>query len=73
MIELLNNSDPDAITAEFLKDWFSKLRNMSTFKKNENAIRALYEMLRASTAQLGKLDREIKKNWLTQKKFFVDF
>jgi hypothetical protein len=72
IIDVLNSSDSRLISAAFIRDWFSKMKGMSTFKENEDAIRALYEVLKISTKELAGWSREIKENWLRKKKFLVD-
>jgi len=72
MINLLNNSDPSAINATYLKKWLSKMKGFSTYKNNSKYIRGLYEILSISTKELQSWDREIQKNWLENKKFMVD-
>lgn len=72
IISLLNESDPDRINSTYLKDWLSTMKGLSTYKNNSKNILGLYEILNISAGQLHRWDREIQKNWLTNKKFMVE-
>jgi hypothetical protein len=72
MIDILNSSSPSYVSLAYLKKWLSKMKGFSTYKKNGKYIRGLYEILKISTKNLNSYDKEMKKNWLNNKKFMVD-
>jgi len=73
MLKLLTSSDSRAISAPFLRKWYTKLRSMSTYNEYSKYIDGLYEILKIKTKELTGWDRRIKKNWLEKKKFIVNF
>lgn len=72
MIELLNSSKTSSINIPYLKKWYAGLKRMSTYKENSHYIDGLYEILTISARELQEWDREIKNNWLSDKKFLVE-
>lgn len=72
MIELLNASNIASINTPYLNSWYKKLTGMSTYKENRKYIDGLFEILKIPAADLKNWDREIKNNWLSDKKFLVD-
>jgi len=72
MIDILNSSNPSYVNAAYLKKWLSKMKGFSTYKKNSKYIRGLYEILKISTKNFNSYDRNMKRNWLSNRKFMVD-
>lgn len=72
MVEMLNKSKTEAITASYLNTWLSKIRKFPAYKKYSNYAECLNEMLRLKIKEIEALDRDIKNNWLSGKKFIVD-
>ena len=64
MCEILNGSLVGKITAKFLRDWHSKLRNMSTYPRYSYYIDGLYEVLKNKIATFQNFDKKLQKNWL---------
>ena len=69
MIELLHKSAASKITAQYMKDWYSHMRKMSTYGQYGKYIDALYEILKNNSSAFHKCDKNIKRNWLNGKKF----
>ena len=73
MNRLLNTCAATSINTTYLKKWFSTLRNFSTFKDNEECIRALMEILSVPVKEIQAFDKQLQNNWLEKNKFIVDF
>jgi len=72
IITWLNESKPSRINTAYLKTWLNTMKGFSTYKNNSDYITGLYEILRISAKELQSYDREIRGNWLKQKKFLVE-
>lgn len=72
MIGLLNASKTSSINTSYLNRWYTEMKRMTTYKKNSYFIDGLYEILKIPGKELQEWDREIKNNWLSDKKFIVN-
>ena len=73
MNAILNSCSASTINSAFVKKWYDQMKTLSTFKENENCIRALRDILRVPIAEINDFDKQIQKNWLQGHKFIVDF
>lgn len=64
MHKLLNSSNIRAINKTFLKKWYEKMKQMSTYRQYSSYIDKLYAILNAPTQAIQKIDTELQKNWL---------
>lgn len=63
MSKIINNSDRSEISIKYIENWLKKMSNLSTFKKYENYIICLADILSNHTNKLIKLNKNIKNNW----------
>ena len=71
MISFLHTSKPSMITAKFLKEWYSKMKGLSTYNNYSSYIDELYEVLRIKPSVFEDYDKDIKKNWLEGHNFLT--
>lgn len=69
MIELLHKSSANKITVPFLKNWYARMRKLTTYGRYSKEIDGLYEILKNNTKTFHEFDKEIKANWLGGRKF----
>lgn len=67
MIDLLHNSDTSKVNKTYIKSWYSRMKQLSTYSKYSSYIDSLYSILNSSNETLAAFDRSIKKNWLEGK------
>jgi hypothetical protein len=73
MSKIINESNSRAVNASYFNKWMASMRSLPCFEKYESYVEALAEMAKARPSVARGWNREIKDNWLTDKKFFVDF
>lgn len=69
VMDLLYSSQRNTISKKFMATWLSKMKKLTTYKKYEEYINLLYEILCVSSSELQKNSRVIQENWLGNKKF----
>lgn len=72
MKSTINSSDIKMIDQKFISDLHGKLKKLSTYGENNRYIDGLCEVLKMKSAEISKLERDIKKTWTKGKKFVVD-
>jgi len=72
MKKVLDESKAADINARYLKAWYAKMQQLSTYGKYSEYIDALYELLKLHTKHFNNFDKQIQNNWLKKKKFLVD-
>lgn len=68
----LNVSDNDLINRTYINKLYNKLRQLSTYEDNRKYIDGFCEILRVNYKEFSNWDRNIKNNWLSDRKFLVD-
>lgn len=71
MASMLNSSKARSITHAFLNDWYSQMRNLSTYEKHSEHIDGLYEILKLTLSDVKRVGFDIKKNWVEGNAFPV--
>lgn len=71
MISFLHSSKPSMITLKFLKEWYSKMKNLSTYSMYSDYIDGLYDVLKLKPNIFEEYDKDIKKNWLEGNNFLI--
>ena len=69
MVELLHKSAASKISAKFLSSWYSRMKQLSTYKMYAKYIDGLYEVLKNSTKAFHDYDKVLQKTWLGNAKF----
>lgn len=72
MTEMLKKSDEKAIDKAYAAKLHKKLRSLSTYRDNRKYIDGLCEILKLRYKEISKWGKDIRENWLTDKKFIVD-
>jgi len=72
MRSILLKSDAKYMTLTRVKSLHSKFKRLSTYADNSKYIEAFCEILRLEPEEISGWENNIKKNWLTKKKFLVD-
>jgi hypothetical protein len=72
MNRLLNGCSANAINKPFINKWFKTIRRFSTFKDNEEYVRALKEILSVPVREIHEFEKQIQPNWLRKNKFIID-
>lgn len=72
MINMLKKSDEKTIDHTHVKKLHNKLKSLSTFEDNRKYIDGLCEILKLKYEETSKWDRDIRENWLGNKKFLID-
>jgi hypothetical protein len=69
MVELLHTSSANNITAAFMRQWLAHIKKFSTYPKYAKYVDGLFEILKQKTKAFHDYEKELKKNWLTNRKF----
>jgi len=69
MVELLHTSAATKITPAYMRKWRAHMQTLSTYDKYSQYIDGLFEILKQNTKAFHEYDKELKKNWLTNRKF----
>ena len=69
MIELLHESSATKITSKYLKDWYARMRRLSTYKQYSKYIDTLYEILKNKTSDFHNFNKKLQANWLEGNQF----
>ncbi len=72
MSEILNTGKSGFVGKKVLKNWYNKIRGMSSYKKYSVYADALYDILKIPVKVLTSWNRDIKTNWLEDQKYLID-
>jgi hypothetical protein len=70
MINLLNKSSLEHISAKFLKDWYAHMRGLSTYGDYSQYIDGLYTILKTNNKKIHTINTNIKVTWLEKAEIF---
>ncbi|MEA3296161.1 MAG: hypothetical protein U9Q27_03435 [Patescibacteria group bacterium] len=72
MEKILNNSQDKIIDKNFLKKWYNHLLTFHSSKFYKKYIDGLYEILSTKNKHFKEFNKNIKINWLENKKFIIE-
>lgn len=70
--EMLKKSDEKTINKAYVTKLHSKLKTLSTYEGSREYIDGFCDILRISYKELSEWNRDIRNNWLGDRKFLVD-
>jgi len=71
MTTIINTSDANSITAKYLKNWYTEITRLTTYKKYAECIDMLYNILQMPQEKFDTMECSIKKNWLEGGDFLI--
>ncbi len=69
MIDLLNKSSAARINATYLRGWYARMRQLSSYRKYARYIDGLYEILKFQVKHFESFEKQIQRNWLEGNRF----
>jgi hypothetical protein len=69
MMDMLHSPSASKLSATYLKNWYHKMRGLSTYSSHSKYIDSLYEILKVNMKTFQDFDKRIQSNWLEGKKF----
>lgn len=71
MHELLNKANLKYVNASFVKKWYNRMKEMSTYEQYSDSIDKLYAVLKAPEKKILSLNTDLKDCWVNDVEFDI--
>jgi len=72
MIKMLSESKPNTVTRSMMAKWRATMKKFSGYEKYRDHVEALRDIVLLPRKTIAKWSRNIKTNWVENKRFIVD-